>query len=209
MGEVLEELFCYKQLGINLSVLPLVRNSSSQRRMLNPHPEPISTENKGRPKSVFFLVYLKNPTQGEPSVGAEGPEGLESSKSCQEGENLLVFCRNVGFAFPRVKSSPEQGGTKHKGNSRDTPPASRDKFHPFRLDPAPRGMVQLQECRIKPRQGRGRASALQEFCSQFILQKAPRLFFHRFPLSGAGSAELHPWSYFLTLLRLDEVVVMV
>lgn len=64
MGEVLEELFCYKEPGINLSVLPLVRNSSSQRRMLNPHPEPIPTENKGRPKPVFFLVYLKKPSPG-------------------------------------------------------------------------------------------------------------------------------------------------
>lgn len=69
MWEVLEELFCYKEPEINLSVLPLVRNSFSHRRMLNPNPEPISKEKKGRPKLVFFLVYLKNPTQGEPSAG--------------------------------------------------------------------------------------------------------------------------------------------
>lgn len=55
--EVLEELFCYKEPEINLSVLPLARNSFSHRRMLHPNPEPTSKENKGRPKPVFFLVY--------------------------------------------------------------------------------------------------------------------------------------------------------
>lgn len=91
MKEVLEELFCYQGPGINL---PWVRKSFSHRRMLNPNPEPISKENKGRPKPVFLLVYFKNPTQGEPSAGAEEPEGLALSKSYQEGENLLVFCRS-------------------------------------------------------------------------------------------------------------------
>lgn len=100
MGEVLEELFCYEEPEINLAVLPLVRNSFSQRRMLKPNPQPISKENKGRLKPVFFLVYLKNPTQGEPSAGAEEPEGLESSK-----ENLLVFCRSAA----EIWDLPSQG----------------------------------------------------------------------------------------------------
>lgn len=57
MGEVLEELFCYEEPGINLSVLPLVRNSSCQRRMLNPNPEPTSTEIRGDP-NLFFSWYI-------------------------------------------------------------------------------------------------------------------------------------------------------
>lgn len=57
VGEVLEELFCYEEPGINLSVLPLVRNSSSQRRMLNPSPEPTSTEIKGDP-NLFSSWYI-------------------------------------------------------------------------------------------------------------------------------------------------------
>lgn len=142
-------------------------------------------------------------------MGAEEPEGLESSKSCQEGENLLVFCRNVGFAFPRVKSSPEQGvpSTRVTAGIPHLPPG---------INFTPSGLILLPEEWLNSRSAGsspGRAGAGPQHCRSFAANSSYKrhqdFFFHGFPLSGAGSAELHPWSYFLMLLRLDEVVVMV
>lgn len=89
--------------------------------------------------------------------------------------------QKCGICLSKGEIQPGAGGTKHKGNSRDTPPASRDKCHPTGLILPPEEWFNSRSAGSSPGRAGARASALQEFCSQFILQKAPRLFFPWFP----------------------------
>lgn len=117
--------------------------------------------------------------------------------------------QKCGICLSKGEIQPRAGGTKHKGNSRDTPPASRDEFHPTGLILLPEEWFKSKSAGSSP----GRAGAGPQHCRNLAANSSCKrhqdFSFHGFRLPGAGNAELHPQSYFLTLLLLDEVVVMV